>query len=578
MKVVPILILLLILLAGSATAANVSVLQPARTIQIATTTTTTTTFVPVVRATTATTTPEYASCAAPALCLTEAEAIAKWGDGNFAQDSELACGPAGRSATSRVAAVPYCYRPSISAVHTLTTIPAVPSSATTIPATDTITTTGTGTDAGSAVVTQKTIQAAATSLPETTVTTVSTSVTKTPAAAAAIQPASPSFIDSFIGFFASLFGGGKSGGSTPPSGGDMEPTPSLPGGMQPVTHTTPVQGKGTVDTTITVTSPAEGATYASFDVIPVKWVVPATPAGTVNLRLVSWSGYTETEWAHAIVPNTGSFDWHQQDLARDCGVGGNVECFGGLTQEEMGIVSPIQYADSYKLPAYNHVRVEVSTDPIDPYPAYSGRSGEFTIKNNHAFVPLTLNQARSLKSGSYPEQSSSNEETMPWTGYRNYQNGNDPMIHHERWRAVLVPDLSKYYLSDTFSKAILTFRVETDTGTGNGVDPSSVNRKDVSAVAHVWVLNDEYKGFGPESSYAVIASYDIPATAGSNSNASFDPATGTVTVDITVPFNQWFTKVTKRAIVLVGPDETMADTIGFSYSRIENVVLTAEQG
>jgi hypothetical protein len=334
-----------------------------------------------------------------------------------------------------------------------------------------------------------------------------------------------------------------------------------------------------MDTTITVTSPAAGANYYASEVIPVKWAKPANPAGTVTLRLVSRGGSTQTEWGNAVVPNTGSFDWHQQDLAHDCGIGNNTPCWGGMDPESLGIKSPIQYQNAWNLPAYHDVAVEVSTSAMDPYPAFYGSSGTFTIVNSHAFVDTKFERADYYKHGSYPAQISVDPvDSTPWVGYRHSQNSNDQTFEHEMWRTVIIPDFgSGYYVGDKVKKATLIVRVTTDKGTGNGITPGTHDVKTSSAVARVWVLNGEYTGFGQQSGLPVIAAYDLPTSGGSTAHGSYDPADGTVTMDLTDPVNQWFTTSGTHAIVLAGPDESSPDTPGFFYSTIQSVTFTVDK-
>jgi hypothetical protein len=408
------------------------------------------------------------------------------------------------------------------------------------------------------------------------VTTVNPTQQPTPAPVA--KPSS--VVDSVMSFFASIFGAGtSSGNSSPPAGGNMEPTPSLPGGMKPVTQVTTAKPKTTINPAITVTSPPAGADYYTGSVIPVTWIKPDNPSGTVTLKLVTRGGNSQSTWASAVVPNTGSFDWHQQDLARDCGVGNNPDCWGGLNPDDLGITSPIQYQDAWDLPASSDVAVEISTSAMDPYPAFYGSSGTFTILNGHAFVDTSFEQARYYQSGSYPAQVSADPgQTSPWVGYRNSQNGNDPAVSHEMWRTVIIPAFgSGYSVGDTIKKATLTVRVTTDKGTGNGITPGTHDVKDHSAVAQVWVLSDKPAGFKKKSELPVIAAYDLPTTAGSTAHGSYDPATGTIIVDLTEPVNQWFTTAGTHALVLVGPDESSADTPGFFYSTIGNVTFVVEK-
>jgi hypothetical protein len=373
-----------------------------------------------------------------------------------------------------------------------------------------------------------------------------------------------SIIDSVFVFFASLFGGGKSNNTPPPSGGDLEPTPELPGGMKPVTHTTPTKGQQPIDTAITVTAPVNGEKFFTTDPIPVKWVKPNNPSGTVNLRLVSQSGSTQTEWAHAVVPNTGEFTWYQQDLAHDCGLPGNPACFGGLTPEQMGVVSPIKYTNAYDLPPYNYVWIEVSTDAMDPYPAFYGRSGDFTIINHHAFADTELKQSNYFRMGDYPAQ----------MGGTSGSSG----IEHEIWRAIILPDLSAFHMNDPVKKATLTLKLaSTDKGTGNGVTTESHNVNTYSALSKVWILNGDYTGFKPASQQPVIKTYDIPTTGGSNQFATFDAGKGTITIDVTDGVKEWFAHYSPHVIVLVGPDENEIDAPQFWYSQYEVESLTIEK-
>jgi hypothetical protein len=577
-----VLLLLVLLLPVAASAVSGTALQPARTVAVVTVTTTPAPALSLVPVRVTTVAPAALTCTAPAACMSEEDAIAKWGSGNFAKDADQSCGSQSSRATEAV--LLYCYRQTVQASGAVTTparendrsgseLPPTVAAVTGTPLPET-TTHPTGTPAP--VFTKVQAPAAVTTGAALQVTTPAPA----PEPTAAPSGKQSSIVDAVFSFFASIFRGGKSSGSaTPPGGGNMEPTPQLPGGMQPVTQVTTPKGQSPMNTAITVTSPAAGVQYTTKDKIPVKWVKPNNPAGTVNLRLVSRGTSPQTVWASAVVPNTGSFDWYQQDLAHDCGVGNNQDCWGGMNPDSMGVTFPIQYQNAWNLPAYHDVAVEVSTDAMDPYPAFSGSSGTFTIVNPHAFIPTKLEDAEYFKPGDYPAQISGGPvQTTPWVGYRNSQNGNDPALHHEMWRTIIIPDFSSgFSVGDKVKKATLILKLTTDKGTGNGVTPGTHDVKDWSAVTHAWFLMNPHTGYPQKSQLAVIADYDLPATPGSTAHATFDAAAGTVTVDVTDPVNQWFTKASSHTIVLVGPDESGADTAGFYYSTIDEVTLIVEK-
>jgi hypothetical protein len=283
------------------------------------------------------------------------------------------------------------------------------------------------------------------------------------------------------------------------------------------------------------------------------------------------------------VQNTGEFKWFQQDLAHDCGLPGNVPCFGP-NLSELGIKSPITYTNAWDLPPYNNVRVEISTDAMDPYPAFYGVSGVFTIINARAFADTDLKQSRYFRMGDYPAQTDVSPVTpglLPWVGYRHSQLGGTSGaagIEHEIWRAIILPDLSSFHMNDPVKKAILTLKLSsTDKGTGNGVTTESHNVNTYSALSKVWVLNGDYTGFRPASQLPVIKTYDIPTTGGSNQYATFDAGTGTITIDVTDGVKEWFAHYSPHVIVLVGPDENEVDAPQFWYSQYTVESFTIEK-
>jgi hypothetical protein len=75
-----------------------------------------------------------------------------------------------------------------------------------------------------------------------------------------------------------------------------------------------------------------------------------------------------------MVPNTGEYTWYQQDLAHDCGLPGNLECFGPSLAEQ-GITGMINYTNAWNLPPTMDCTVDVSTDAIDSYPAFTAAAG-----------------------------------------------------------------------------------------------------------------------------------------------------------------------------------------------------------
>jgi hypothetical protein len=564
------LFIMLLALAAPATAAagiSDSVVQPVRTV-IPAVTTPMVTVTPVIIQRTMTLTPVSVTitCTAPALCLAEQDAAARWGQNNYIRDSDTSCGT-GAAVSRESPSVLYCFRQK-STIGLARTAPPVPIEIATPVTEETIPNTP------NEMTTMKNVQ---TPVGLKAVTTVGTPVvTMTPPASAK----QASIVEMFFGFFASIFGGPQSTGSSPPpSGGDMEPTPSLPGGMKPVTQVTTHKPTQPMDTSITVTSPVAGAEYYPSDIIPVKWNIPQNPSGTVTIKLVSQDGSTQTSWATAYVPNSGEFDWYQQDLAHDCGLPGNPDCFGP-SLAEMGITQTIQYQNTIYLAPTRTFLVEVSTDAMDPYPAFYGQSGTFTIKNPSAFFGTTLQQDDYFRIGTGTPQKSLGPVTagtLPWTGYRHSTYGGTQEIKHELWRTLIKPDLTGLYINDKVKKATLTLHVRTDKGTGEGITEGTLDVKTNQAIAQVWALNGSYTSFAAKSQLPVIASYTIPTTPGSSADAVYDGAEGTITIDLTNAVNQWLTKVSDRSLVIVGPDENEQDSPQFFYSEVEVRSFTIER-
>jgi hypothetical protein len=570
-------ILLLALTAPVTAAAGISdpVVQPIRTV-IPVVTTPAVTVTPIIIQRTMTLTPASVTitCTTPAVCVAEQAAAARWGQNNYTRDSDTSCGT-GAAVSRESPSVLYCFRQK-SPIELARTVPLVPIGIATPVTQVTIP------DTPYEMTTMKTVQTPLqTAVPESGglpgVNPVGTPVmTMTPPPSA--QPAS--IVEMFFGFFASIFGGPKNtGSSTPPSGGDMEPTPSLPGGMKPVTQVTTHKPTQPMDTSITVTSPVAGAEYYPSEVIPVKWNKPQNPSGTVTLKLVSQDGSTQTSWATAYVPNSGDFAWHQQDLAHDCGLPGNPDCFGP-SLAEMGITQTIQYQNAVYLAPTRTFHVEISTNAMDPYPAFYGQSDTFTIKNPSAFFGTTLQQDDYFRIGTGTPQKSLGPVTdgmLPWTGYRHSTFGGTQDIKHEIWRTLIKPDLTGLYINDKVKKATLTLHVRTDKGTGEGVSAGTTDVKTNQAIAQVWALNGSYTSFAAKSQLPVIASFTIPTTPGSSADAVYDGAAGTITIDLTSVVNQWLTKVSDRSLVLVGPDENEQDSPQFFYSQVEVVSFTIER-
>lgn len=577
------LVLIFLLAVPATAAAGTPAIQPVRTLQPVTTTPAPVAVLSLRQVPVTTIQAVYSTCDAPAICTGEQAATASWGPGNYSRESDTPCLNTSVPATMGTANGLYCFRaktlnpsqqlrtPVPALTNQVRTIPPAVTEAQTYPVTVAVTqypapgsvntsalATITGPSAGSTVM-ERYSTVAVPAVTEKTATVKQTG-----------------FVAGILSFFAGLFG--QPASTDTPPGGNNEPGGDLPGGMKPVDHTTPVKPTTTMDNAITVTSPVAGTSYADGEKIPVKWVKPNNPSGTVNLRLLSQDGMTQTEWGSAIVPNTGSFDWFQQDLAHDCGLPGNNACWGGLTPDQMGIVQPIKYNDAWDLPPATNVWVTVSTDPLDPYPAFHGQSGVFTIINPRAFIDTRVNQSRYMRTGSYPSQTDSgvlDPGDVAWVGYRHSPYGGTTGISHELWRAVIRPEFT---YGGSVRKATLTLKLAgTDKGSGNGVTPETQDVNTNSAISQVWILDGDYAGFKPASQQPVIQTCNVPTTAGSTPCASFDPATGTVTVDITSGANAWFSHYGyKAAIVLVGPDETEIDSPGFYYTRYSVQSLTLE--
>lgn len=564
------LFILLLALAAPATAAagisNAGV-QPVRIVNtVVTTPTVTVTPTTIQRVSILTPAPVTITCTAPALCIAEQDAAARWGFNNYTRDSDTACGT-GAAASGADPSVLYCFRQKSPIVFARTTSPVPIEMATMVPTVTTINTPG-------EVTTMKAVQAPlqpaaleTAGLPAITPAGTPVVTMTTP-----VSAQSASIVDRFFGFFASIFGGPQSTGSSPPqSGGDMEPTPSLPGGMKPVTQVTTHNPTQQMDSSITVTSPAAGDVYSPSEVIHVKWNKPQNPSGTVTLKLVSQDGSTQTTWATAYVPNSGEFSWYQQDLAHDCGLPGNPDCFGpNLT--EMGITQTIQYQNAVYLAPTRTFTVQVSTSAMDPYPAFYGQSGTFTIKNPSAFFGTNLQQDRYIRIGTGTPVKSLVPVTgdmLPWTGYRDSTLGGTQEIKHEIWRTLVKPDFTGLYTNDKVKKATLILHVKTDKGTGEGVSEGTLDVKTNQAIAQVWALNGSYTSFAAKSQLPVIASFTIPTTPGSSADAVYDGAAGTVTIDLTSVVNQWLSQYSDDSLVLVGPNENEQDSPQFFYSRVE---------
>lgn len=104
----PAILLLLILLLPMAPAAAAPVLQPVRTVPLVTTTTTAVPVLSHVRVTVMTT-PASFTCTVPAVCISEQDAIEKWGENKYVRDSDQSCGT-GSSGTQGRPVLMYCYR------------------------------------------------------------------------------------------------------------------------------------------------------------------------------------------------------------------------------------------------------------------------------------------------------------------------------------------------------------------------------------------------------------------------------------------------------------------------------------
>ncbi len=538
MRLLPVVLLFLLVLvfAGPASAAT-NALLPARTVQNVTVTVPVTvapvTIPPIARTVSMTAAPAY-TCIAPASCMAEQDAIAAWGLGNYVRDSDQSCGT-GSPATRGNPVMKYCYRQNVQVQLARTLPPAI--TTTIAPGARSVVTVAGVKPAGIAttVTTAPPATTAAPAGPEP-LSVVATVPLVTPTTVSARQA---SFVDSVFGFFAGIFGPGQSSGtSTTPGGGEMEPTQQLPGGMKPVTQV------------------------------------------TTTLTLVSHEGNAETEWATANVPNTGEFSWYQVDLARDCGLPGNVPCFGpNLT--ELGVTQTISYPDARDLPPTRDFRVRISTGAMDPYPAFSGQSGAFSIVNGYAFLNTKLVQDKNFRHGSGTPQKTYDPKAatdFPWVGYRDSHYGSTPTIDHEAWRTVITPEFTGLYEDDTVKKATLVLHVKTDKGTGDSDELANQDVKTDQAIAQLWIIDGEYLGFAPKSQEPVIASIDIPTTPGTLGSASYDGAAGTITVDITSGFNQWLNSTSgKHSVVLVGPDENGSDSPRFFFSRVEIKSLTYEK-
>jgi hypothetical protein len=238
----------------------------------------------------------------------------------------------------------------------------------------------------------------------------------------------------------------------------------------------------------------------------------------------------------------------------------------------MGITQTIQYQNTVYLAPTRTFHVEISTDAMDPYPAFYGQSGTFTIKNPSAFFDTNLQQDNYFRVGTGTPQKTLDpvtDDMPPWTGYRHSTLGGTQQIKHEIWRTLIKPDFTGMYINDKVKKATLILRVRTDKGMGEGITEGTYDVKTNQAIAQVWALNGSYTSFAAKSQLPVIATFTIPTTPGSSADAVYDGAAGTVTLDITSVVNQWLTKPGDRSLVLVGPDENEQDTPQFFYSRVE---------
>ena len=119
-------ILLLVMTAPvSAAAISDSVIQPVRTvIPVVTTPSVTGTPIIIQRTMPLTPAPVTITCTAPALCIAEQDAAARWGRNNYTRDSDTSCGT-GVAVSRDIPPVLYCFR-QISPIKLARTAPTVP--------------------------------------------------------------------------------------------------------------------------------------------------------------------------------------------------------------------------------------------------------------------------------------------------------------------------------------------------------------------------------------------------------------------------------------------------------------------
>ena len=120
-------ILLLAMTAPATAAAGISdsVVQPVRTV-IPVVTTPAVMGTPIIIQRTMTLTPVSVTitCSAPALCIAEQDAAARWGQNNYTRDSDTSCGT-GAAVSREIPPVLYCFR-QISPIGLARTAPTVP--------------------------------------------------------------------------------------------------------------------------------------------------------------------------------------------------------------------------------------------------------------------------------------------------------------------------------------------------------------------------------------------------------------------------------------------------------------------
>jgi len=377
-----------------------------------------------------------------------------------------------------------------------------------------------------------------------------------------VQPEKPQkgIIETIFSIFSGFFGGGITPGTgNDQPGANNEPVGDLPPGMKPVTQVTTHAPQGQMPHDITVTSPKAGEEILVTEPIKIAWTMPNNPSGTVSLKLVRHDGSQFTGLGHTTVPNTGQYTWYQQDNAHDCGLPGNVDCFGGLSLATMGITDMIQYANAWNLPPTMDCTIDASTDPIDPYPAFHGSSGMFTLKNPYAFFETDVDG----DSVGYANVQTGFDETSPW--------------HHTIYRMVIKPDLTGLYENQKVKKATLTLLLDyTNVGTADGTIHFDNSR---SSIASVWILSGNYPGEKPAAQTPIKFNYPAPATGGSTGHVSFDSASRLVTIDMTEGLNYWLSDNSAEAdsVVLVGSDESEGNIHVYQHSRYTVVSFTVER-